>query len=149
MLIVLAVVLGGLSLYLNQDSFRKGNIHLSHRSRPARLVAGRKRGGRDDNPEINPIVFFCDRKVRLTALKVIPVSDIETNKYPHPIWNLVSDSNSVPIKEFIYGLPIPGMRSAVKGTLPDPLQPGEKYRLLIETPSEKAEHDFEPVRRTP
>ena len=76
------------------------------------------------------------------------MGDIETNKYPHPIWELTSESNSAPIKEFLYGARIRGMHPAVKGEKPDPLQPGIKYRLLIEAGSQKAEHDFVPVPRT-
>jgi hypothetical protein len=110
----------------------------------------RKRGPDPlDNPAINPIMFGFDRTLKLTSLKVIPLSDIETNKYPHPIWHLVSDSNSVPTKDFSYGASIKGMRPAVKGAPPDPLEPGVKYRLLIEAGSAKAEHDFVPVPRTP
>jgi hypothetical protein len=100
------------------------------------------------NPAINPIVFGFDRELRLTSLKVIPVSDIETNKYPHPIWHLITESNSVPIKDFGYGAHIRGMHSAVKGSEPEPLQPDVKYRLLIEAGPQKAAHDFVPVPRT-
>src|SRR5207245_9221003 len=64
---------------------------------------------------VNPIIFGFDRKLKLTSLKVVPESDIETNKYPHPIWELISDSNSVPIKTFAYGMPIQGMRPSVPG----------------------------------
>ena len=46
-------------------------------------------------------------------------------------------------------MPIRGMRPTVKGATPDPLEPGVKYRLLIEAGSRKAEHDFEPVASAP
>src|SRR5258708_20225835 len=39
-------------------------------------------------------------------------------------------------------LRIPGMRPAVKDATPDPLEPEEKYRLVIEAGPMKAEHDF-------
>ena len=54
----------------------------------------------------------------------------------------------MPIKEFGYDASIRGMHPAVKGADADPLQPGIKYRLLIEAGSQKAEHDFVPVPRT-
>ena len=149
MLIALAVLLGCASLYLNRDVFASETIQISHRSRPPRAgIVGRKHGNREDNPEINPITFILNRSTKLSSLKVFVLSDIETNKYPHAIWNLVSDSNSVPVKDFVYGVSIGGMHPEVKGTLPDPLQPGEKYRLVIESGSRKAEHDFETVART-
>ncbi|HEV2393976.1 MAG TPA: hypothetical protein VG146_16610 [Verrucomicrobiae bacterium] len=144
-LIAAAVVFGSLSLYLNKDWFAKDNIQIIHRSRPAR---GRfARGNNRATAAVEPITFGFDRKLKLTSLKVIPLSDIETNKFPQPIWNLVSDSNSAPIKQFSYGMRIPGMRPAFKGVAPEPLQPGEVYRLFIQAGSLKAQHDFTPVPR--
>jgi hypothetical protein len=146
MLIVVAVVLGGLSLYLNRDWFASENIHIYHRSAPQRSFFRRKRM---DDPQTNPVIFGFDRKLKLTCIKVIPVSALETNKYALPIWHLVTQSNSVAIKDFPYGSPIPGMHPAVKGAIPDPLEPGVKYRLLIEASGLKGEHDFVTTPRTP
>jgi hypothetical protein len=148
MLIALAAVLGGFSLYLNRDWFASEDIQIQHRSRPARTGLFR-RSKPQAQPATDPVYFAFGRRLKLTALKVIPVSEIETNKYPHPILHLVSDSNSVPIAEWSYGLPIRGMRASVKGATPDPLQPGVNYRLILEMGKTKAEHDFTPVPRTP
>jgi hypothetical protein len=99
---------------------------------------------------VNPVVFgFDGGKLKLTSIKVVPVSAIETNKYPEPIWHLVSESNSVPVKDFMYGMRIAGMHPAVQGATPDALEPNVKYRLLIEAGAFKAEHDFTPIARTP
>ena len=149
MLLAVAVLLGGLSLYLNQDWFAGDNIQIHHRSRPARPGLFRRKQGAAADSEINPIVFGFDRRLKLTSIKVIPISDIETNKYPHPIWNLISDSNSVPVRDLIYGVPIKGMRPTVQGATADPLEPDIKYRLCIEAGAMKAQHDFVPVARTP
>jgi hypothetical protein len=92
-------------------------------------------------------VFFLDRQLKLTTVKVVPVSDIETNKFPQPVWHLISDSNSVPVREFNYGVPLGGMRPAMKETAPEPLEPGVSYRLFVEAGSQKAQHDFVPVAR--
>jgi hypothetical protein len=148
LLIALTVALGGLSLYLNKDWFASEGIQIQHRSRPARAGFFR-RSKPQAKQATNPIFFAFDRKLKLTSLKVIPVSEIETNRYPHPIWHLVSDSNSVPVEEWSYAVPIRGMRPAVKGATPDPLVPGVKYRLILEAGKNKAEHDFVPVPRTP
>jgi hypothetical protein len=148
MLIALALTLGGLSLYLNKDWFAGDIIQIHHRSRPARMGFFR----RTKSPaasDTDPVFFAFDRKLKITSLKVIPLSEIETNKYPHPIWELVSDSNSIPVTEWIYGAMITGMRPSVKGATPDPLEPDVKYRLLIEAKTGKAEHDFVAVARTP
>jgi hypothetical protein len=146
-LVTLAVLLGGLSLYLNRDWFSKDTIQIYHRSRPARpSLLNRRRS--PDLGNINPLTFGFNRKLRLTAVKVIPLSSIQTNKYPQPIWYLRSDSNSVPTKDFYYGETVRGMRPYVKGAVPDPLEPGVSYRLLVETESFKGEHDFVPEPRT-
>jgi hypothetical protein len=146
-LIALAVLLGACSLYLNRDWFGKDTIQIYSRSRPPRVLRGNR--NRDDAASaVNPITFGFSRSLKLTALKVIPVSDIETNKHPHPIWHLVSDSNSVPVRELIYGMPIRGMRPAVQGAAAHPLDPDAKYRLFVESADFKGEHDFTPVPRT-
>ncbi len=146
MLIATACLLGSLSFYFNKDWFAKDQIQIFDRSRPARgpLAAS----GRSGHAAINPILFGFDRELRLTSLKVIPVSGIETNKYPHPVWQLTTESNSVPIKEFGYDAAIAGMHPAVKDAQAEPLQPGVKYRMFIEAGSQKAQHDFVPVPRT-
>jgi hypothetical protein len=148
MLIALAVVLGGFALYLNRDWFAGDSIQIHCRSRPARTVFSRRQRP-PTSPLTDPVFFAFDRKLKLTSLKVIPVQEIETNKYPHPILHLVSDSNSVPIAEWAYAWPIRGMRPAVKGATPDPLEPGVAYRLIIEAGNRKAEHDFVPKAATP
>ena len=148
LLLALAVGLGGWSLYLNRDWFAKDTIQIYHRSRPARVALVRRKRGAEDSA-VNPIVFGFDRKIRLSRIKVVPLSAIETNQYPHPIWHLVSESNSVPIKDFMYGATISGMHPAVEGATPDPLEAGVSYRLLVEAGSFKGQHDFVPVPRTP
>ena len=144
-LLALAALLGGFSLYLNKDWFAKENIQIYDRSRPVR--GGRLGRWRVENAAVNPVVFGFSRKLALKSVKVISLSEIETNKYPHPVWYLVSDSNSVPTKDFLYGMNIRGMHSAVKDATADPLEPDVKYRLFIDSGSFKAEHDFMPVPR--
>jgi hypothetical protein len=140
------LVLAGLSLYLNKDLFAGQNIHIYHRSRPPRPGAFNNRR-KDDNPAINPIIFGFTHRQKLIALKVVSAAELATNKYAPALWNLVSESNSVPIKDFNYGAPIQGMHPAIKGAQPDPLEPGVKYRLFVETRSLKAEHEFIPEPR--
>lgn len=144
-LLALAVVLGGFSLYLNRDWFSGDNIHLYHRSRPAHIF--RRAGG--DKSAVNPIIFGFNRQLQLTSLKVVAVRELETNKYPHALWHVVTESNSVPTRDFTYGMAIKGLHPALKGAQPEPLEPKVKYRLYVEAGSFKAEHDFVPDPRTP
>jgi hypothetical protein len=149
LLLAFALMLGGISLYLNKDYFAGDNIHIYHRSRPARMGLFRRKKTTAEDSLVDPVLFGFDRKLKLKAVQVIPIADIETNKYPHAIWDLVSESNSVPTRDLTYGIPLKGMHARISGTFPDQLQPGERYRLLIETASKKAQHDFIPAPKTP
>lgn len=144
-LIASAVMLGGISLYLNRDWFAAEEIQISHRSSPRPVPVTRSRRAPPETAA--PVFFGFNRKLGLTEVKVFPLSAVQTNKYPHPIWHLVSDSNSVPVKSFVYGSRIPGMRPAVKGALPEPLQPGVHYQLRIQAGKLTAQHDFEATPR--
>ncbi len=137
-----AVVLGCLSLYLNRDWFAKDAIQIYHRSRPIR--AARLPGRALEDSAVNPIVFGFNRHLKLTALKVVALSTLAATKHPHACWDMVSDSNSVPVKDFFYGMPIKGLRPALKGTGPEPLEPGVSYRLFVQASGFKGEHDFTP-----
>jgi hypothetical protein len=146
-LIVLALLLGGLSVYLNRDRFRSDPIQISHRSMPPRgALAGRSRAGA---AQVDLVVFMFSRPIRLTSLQVVLVGDAETNQSPRTLWELTADSRSAPVKSVAYGVNVPGMKPAVKNAIPEPLQPGGKYRLLIKAGSLAAEHDFTPAPRPP
>jgi hypothetical protein len=135
LLVALAVILGGISLYLNKDWFARDTIQIIH-------LAGR--GQHAQEGSVAPIVFGLNRKFKLTSVEVIPVGDPSAKKLSHPIWHLISDSNSVPIKGFTYGQYIHGMRPEINGAQADPLEPGVQYRLLVQAGSLKGEHDFTP-----
>lgn len=139
LIVVSIVALGGLSLYLNKDSFASETIQISHRVSPWMKSPRTKRA----NDLGVPITFTLSGYYRLTNLKVVLVSEIETNKYAHPVWELTTESNSIPTSTFVYGTGIRGMQPAVKGARPDPLEPGIQYRLFVTTDKDKqAQHDF-------
>ena len=94
------------------------------------------------NGRFGRVNFTLGDTYRLTALKVVSVSALESNKYALPAWELKSDSNSVPVKMFSYGDRIRGMKPAVDNTRPEPLEPGTTYRIFVEAGSLKAQHDF-------
>jgi len=60
-----------------------------------------------------------------------------------PVWHLISDSNSVPVKVFSYGQGIRGMKPAVAGSRAQPLETNVAYRLLVTAGKAKGQHDFE------
>ncbi len=139
-LVLLSIIaLGGLSLYLNRDWFAPETIQISHRVSPWMKRTRTKRA----NDLGDPVTFTLGGYYRLTNLKVVLASEIETNKYAHPVWELATESNSVPTSSFVYGGGIRGMHPAVKGAQPDPLVPGVNYRLLVTTDKDQqAQHSF-------
>lgn len=129
--------LGGLCVYLNKDSFAKKPIQISHRSSPSPLAARGKQ-----TTKVNPVVFSFDRYYRFKEIKVVLAEDIATNKYAHALWHLVSETNSHPMTSFGYGARLHGMLPKVKGNTPEPLEAGVKYRLMVTTADDQAEHEF-------
>lgn len=128
--------------YLYRDSFRKPAIQISHTMRPHARDLVREAGTQDDN--LSKIVIFAlERNYNLTSVKVVSVPELTTNKYAHPVWELVSDSNSPPTRAFQYGGYIRGMHPVVKGERPQPLDTNVTYRLFVEaTGPIKGMHDF-------
>jgi hypothetical protein len=144
-LIGITVALGVVYLIFFTEMFRTPGIQIEYTSRQQ---PNRQRLG---NPRLQaifdataPVTFFFPRELRLTQVKVFSVPELETNKYPLPLWHMVSESNSVSLKFFTYGLPIRGMHPANKGQDPKPLVPGADYRVFIEAGERKGQRDFKP-----
>jgi len=89
------------------------------------------------------LMFILNAEVEFTEIKVVPLAGLETNKNIVPVWHLVSDSNSVPLKVFPYGQMIHGMRPAIKGVRAEPLESNVPYRLCITAGKIKGARDFE------
>ena len=144
-LIALGVILvAGLYIYVYGDWFKPTTVQIFHRNatgRPARHSRGRGKP-LAFTPGPLTVAFGFDQKLQLTDLKVVPVVALATNENALAIWHLVSASNSVPVKGFLYGDNIRGMVPAVKGTYAQPLETNVAYRLFIKAGSVKAQHDF-------
>ena len=97
------------------------------------------------NGRFGRINFSLGNSFKLTSIKVVSVSALESNKYALPVWELKSDSNSVPVKLFSYGERIRGMKPAIESTRPEPLVSGTAYRIFVEAGSLKAQYDFTPA----
>ena len=136
---VIAVILAAVYAFYFTDWLRKETIQIIPTIRPGRAVAAPKD---PDQVPTYPVSFAFDGKYKLTSLKVVSADDLATNKYPVPLWHLVSDSNSVPIKAVTYGQPPKGMKPAVPRSRPEPLQPDIEYVLLLEAGSTKAQTNF-------
>ena len=134
----LLLALLGLCLYINRGCFSKDGVQIYHRvaSRPG---AGMSRG----RPSAaNPLIFGFSQPLQLTAVRVYQADDLLTNKYPAALWELVSKSNTIPLKLIEYGVPLRGLQPKSPEIRPEPLVPGVTYVLQVETKSQKAEHLF-------
>lgn len=148
LVLILILGLGGLCFHVNRDWFAKRPIQICYRVSPWLKDSPRGRGKVDLGV---PVVFSLDRYCRLTSVKAFRAGELATNKYAQPIWSLTTESNSVPTASFSYGQRIPGMRPAVKGARPDPLEPYVLYQLVLKTTDAEAQHDFTttPIRPAP
>ena len=142
---IFIVLLIGFSVYLNRERFKSDPLTIGDRTLQPRGAP--RRGQRAPPP--NSVIFLLSKQLRLTSVRVVYAEDFATNKYPHAIWELNSDSNSVPVKDFIYGANIRGMKPSVPGAVAETLQPGVKYRLFVEAGSIKGEHEFTPAKQMP
>lgn len=147
LLIAALALLSVAAYHFLTDWFAPEEIQIVHTLRPYTPRASRGRARSEPPPPGNTVLFSLDRRCRLTEIKVVPLAEWQTNKYAHPVWHLISDSNSVPVKSFIYGAPIRGMRPPVRGAQADPLQPGVTYRLFLQAGKLHGEHDFQTTPR--
>jgi hypothetical protein len=125
-LVGIAIVLGAVYLIHFVSWFKPKAILISHNERFGRIN------------------FSLGDPYQLTDIKVVSVSALASNKYALPAWELKSESNSAPVKLFYYGERIRGMKPIVDNARPEPLTPGETYRLFVEAGPRKAAHDFTP-----
>src|SRR5262245_9791290 len=138
-LIALAALLGAAYVYFFTDLFMRESIQIIPQIRPNR-ASNPKRSG--DKPSVYPVSFSFDGKYKLTSVKVVSADDLKTNKYANPVWHLISDSNSIPVKAIVYGYQIKGMKSAVPQMRPEPLQPNVPYTLFVEAGKIKGQTNF-------
>ena len=135
-LALLLIVLATTYVIFFSGWFTKPAILIHYTARPSGFAMRQRR-------DLPPVVSFgFDIGYKLTEVKVVPVTALATNASPQPLWHLISDSNSIPIESFRYGQMIRGMRPAVPGAHPDPLAPGQLYRLFIRSGKMKGQRDF-------
>jgi len=135
-LIIAALILAAIYAYRFTDWFQEKKIQIKYRSLVER--------GSAKSSAADSITFYLEAEQRLTSIKVISADEAATNKYPHAYWHLVSDSNSLPVVDFMYGANLAGMKPKIAGLMPQPLESGANYRILIEAGKVKGEKDFQP-----
>jgi hypothetical protein len=135
-LVLLLVVLGAIYIFNFTDAFNEPTIQVISQVRP--------KIGRGKKAMENVLTFSLDNKYPLTSLKVVEENDFRTNKYPHALWHLISESNSVPTKAIIYGVTIDGMKPQIANLKPEHLEPKSSYVLLLEAGKIKGQTTFQP-----
>jgi hypothetical protein len=136
MLIGLALALAITYAVFFTNWFKPGTIKIYHVTRPTSFA---RQTRREASP---PITFGLDSDYKLTEIKAVLLAEWQTNHDVLPVWHLVSDSDPEPVKLFIYGQPINGMKPAVPGAQPQPLQPNVAYRLFVTAGKARGWHDF-------
>lgn len=139
--ILLILGLGSLCYLFNRDSFVKRPIQIAYRVSPWLKNSSRARARTGGDVGV-PVVFTLDHYYKLTSMKVVKAEEFATNKFAHPLWELTTESNSIPTSSFSYGDRIPGLHPTVKGARADPLEPYVMYRLILKTINDSAEHNF-------
>jgi len=134
-LVTLAVLLGSVYAYYLTDWINTPRIQIIKSERPVQY--------RRSSQRILPVTFTFDGRYALTAVRVVPVAALATNKHPVPLWHLTTKSNSPPLKGFIYGQPIRGLKPVSDQTRAQPLEPGVTYRLYVEAGRARGETDFQ------
>lgn len=135
-LIGIAVLLAAVYVAFFTEWFKPQTVKIFHTSRNLRV--------RNAQTGAQPgLIFGINRQLKLTDIKVVPLTALQTNQNNLPVWHLVSDSNSVPVKSFFYGQFIRGLKPAVPGSRPQALETNVTYRLIVEAGKVRGEHDFE------
>jgi len=128
--VVMAILAAIYAVYFT-DWFHKETIQIIPTIRPGRPSSIPRDAG---TAQVSPVNFAFDGKYRLTSVKVVAADDLKTNKYPTPLWHMISvgEKGSAPQKFVLYGQPIRDMKPAVPRARAQPLQPDVLYVLMIE-----------------
>lgn len=139
--VIFFLVIAALYLYVYRDAFVRHPIQIAHTFRMSQAMARRLPKNLAHNFPLVP-TFALGKPYRLTSIKVIQVDELKAKGFAHPLWELLSDSNSPPTIAFFYGRPIQGMHPKVAGTEPDLLVTNVTYRILVTAGRLNGEHDF-------
>ena len=141
-LVVVAVILGAVYVVYFSDWFQTQSIQIIPTIRPSggRRVATAPRAKGD--AQTYDVTFGFDGSYAFTKIQVFAAEDLQTNKYPAPFWDLISDSKSAPVKYLLYGDPPKGMKPSVPRARALPLQADVEYVLKLEAGKIRAQTNF-------
>jgi hypothetical protein len=136
-LIAVAAVLAAVYAFYFTDWFQSPTVKIFHTSRNSISHRKMQSGGMPN------LIFGLSSASRITEITVVPLAEYQANPKLIPLWHMVSDSNSLPVKTFYYGQYIRGLKPAVVGSHAQPLTNNITYRILVSAGKVKGEHDFE------
>jgi hypothetical protein len=136
-LIGVAAALAFVYVAFFKDFFRAPRIEMIAQIRPTRGVKAPV-----GEVPVDPVSFAFDQKYAISEIRVVAEQDEKTNKYPHELWHLISDSNSIPTKVLIYGQSPRGMKPKVPRARPEPLEPDVVYKIYVTAGDAKGEKRF-------
>jgi len=123
--------------FLFMGRARPKTIEIYHTLRPAGYAMQSRRS-------VPPALSFgLSGRFAITEIKVVSLAAWQTNHDVPPVWHLVAASRPVPLNIFSYGRGVRGMKPAVAGERPLPLEPNVTYRLFVIAGKIQAQHDFE------
>ena len=135
-LLVILPVLACVYVYYFTDWFKPKIIQISYteRSSPSRVPS---------QSSLPTILFgFGGQRYQLSEVKVVPLATWQTNQSTAAVWHLISSSRSAPVELFRYGQNLRGMKSAVPGARPEPLESNVIYRIFVRAGSLQGQCDF-------
>jgi hypothetical protein len=139
LLVAVAIVLLGVYIAFFTTWGRHPTIEVLTQIRPP--LRGNRSTPEGEVP-VNPILFSFPHDLRLTEIRVVAVDDEKTNKFPHALWHLISDSNSTPTRAFAYGAKLRGMKPKIPRAEPEPLQPDVYYRIYLAAGKARGDKTF-------
>ena len=135
----LATLIAGAIFWLNyshSDWFGPQKIQIAYRIFGARTLGN----GKDST-----LVFYLAKPEPIVSISVYEEKDAKKNQFPHPLWRLVANGVPTTATEFTYGGAVAGMKPEISNSVPETLQPGTDYRLVMETKNKiKGEVTFHP-----
>ena len=107
-LTTIATVLAVVYMIYFTDWFRSGTIQIV----PTLRVHGTMKVELEPGmTPVYPVAFSFRGKYEFTSVRVVYAEDLATNKYPHALWDLISDRSSKPTEYLIYGQTPKGMNN--------------------------------------
>ena len=137
LLVAVAVVLAAVYVFYFTDWFQSPTVKIFHTNRNS------IRHRNVQSVSMPNLIFGLSRSSRITEITVGPLAEYQANPKLLPLWHMVSDSNSVPLKTFYYGQNIRGLKPAVAGSHAQTLTNNITYRIVVSVGKIKGEHDFE------